>query len=93
MIRGSTLLTAVGGIDYAIDYAIDYGSGTLLTTADGVALRHWSGPPGCRCRAKMGQVEMFHGLSPESQDQILVLTVLYAPQSDLDCLICATLWS
>jgi len=32
-----------------------------------------------RCRARGGQLETCQGLSPESQDQILVLTVLYVP--------------
>jgi len=32
---------------------------------------------GGRCRAKREQLETFQGISPESQDRILVLTVLY----------------
>jgi len=42
--------------------------------------RH-SGPRCCRCRATMEHLERCQGLSPESQDQNLVLTVLYVPSS------------
>ena len=34
-----------------------------------------------RCRAKMEQHKTFEGLLPESQGQILALTVLYVPYS------------
>jgi len=44
-----------------------------------VEVRHL--PPTVRCRATRQQLDRFHGLSPESQDQNLVLTVFYVPSS------------
>ena len=40
-------------------------------------------------RAKREHLDMFQGLLPESHGQNLALTVLYVPESGLDCLICA----
>ena len=44
-----------------------------------------------RCRASSQQLKILQGLSPQSQDQILDLTVLHVPSCGHDCLICAEL--